>query len=76
MAILGVFVSLATGDSDNAGTDDQIYLGVWGNRGGREFPLKSRRSPPASGRAAHLCSYLELILDLIHRMMRGNFLMR
>jgi hypothetical protein len=41
MAILGILVSLYTSDSDNAGTDDQIYLGVWGNRGGREFPLSS-----------------------------------
>ena len=34
-------VDLVTFDSQNAGTDDEIYIGFWGNAGGREFPLSS-----------------------------------
>ena len=42
MAILGMVVNLNTFDSEDAGTDDEIYIGLWGNAGGREFPLSSR----------------------------------
>lgn len=41
-AILGMVVNLITFDSEDAGTDDEIYIGLWGNAGGREFPLSSR----------------------------------
>ena len=41
MPILGIVVNLKTFDSEDAGTDDEIYLGMWGTRGGREFPLSS-----------------------------------
>ncbi|MGK6307408.1 hypothetical protein [Variovorax sp. DT-64] len=42
MAILGMLVNLHTFDSEDAGTDDEIYIGMWGNAGGREFPLSSK----------------------------------
>ena len=42
MAILGMVVALDTFDSEDAGTDDEIYIGFWGKAGGREFPLSSR----------------------------------
>jgi hypothetical protein len=42
MAILGMLVNLKTFDSEDAGTDDEIYIGMWGTAGGREFPLSSR----------------------------------
>lgn len=41
MTILGIYVDLNTFDSSDAGTDDEIYLGLWGTAGGREFPLSS-----------------------------------
>ncbi|HKQ13013.1 MAG TPA: hypothetical protein VJT80_06230 [Steroidobacteraceae bacterium] len=41
MAILGMVVALQTFNSEDAGTDDEIYLGMWGTGGGREFPLSS-----------------------------------
>lgn len=41
MAILGMVVNLNTFDSEDAETDDEIYIGLWGNAGGREFPLSS-----------------------------------
>jgi hypothetical protein len=44
MAVMGILVYLVTGDSENASTDDQIYLGMWGNSGGREFPLSDSSS--------------------------------
>jgi hypothetical protein len=42
MAISGMVVNLKTFNSEDAGTDDEIYLGFWGTGGGREFPLSSR----------------------------------
>ena len=42
MPILGMFVNLNTFDSKDAGTDDEIYIGLWGTGGGREFPLSSK----------------------------------
>lgn len=42
MAILGMFVNLNTFNSEDAGTDDEIYIGLWGTGGGREFPLSSK----------------------------------
>jgi hypothetical protein len=42
MAILGMFVNLNTFNSKDAGTDDEIYIGLWGTGGGREFPLSSK----------------------------------
>jgi hypothetical protein len=42
MTILGIFVSLNTFKSEDAETDDEIYLGMWGTGGGREFPLSSK----------------------------------
>ena len=42
MPILGMVVNLQTFNSEDAGTDDEIYLGMWGTRGGREFPLSSK----------------------------------
>jgi len=41
-AILGMVVDLVTFDSEDAGTDDEIYIGLWGKGGGREFPLSSK----------------------------------
>ncbi len=41
-AILGMVVNLVTFNSEDAGTDDEIYIGMWGNAGGREFPLSSK----------------------------------
>ena len=35
----GIVVYLATGTEKHAGTDDPLYLGLSGARGGREFPL-------------------------------------
>jgi len=35
-------VDLVTFDSEDAGTDDEIYIGLWGTAGGREFPLSSK----------------------------------
>lgn len=35
-------VNLVTFDSEDAGTDDEIYIGLWGSAGGREFPLSSK----------------------------------
>jgi hypothetical protein len=35
----GIVVYLATGTAPRSGTDDALYLGVSGTRGGREFPL-------------------------------------
>ncbi len=43
MPILGMVVSLNTFDAEDAGTDDEIYIGLWGTGGGREFPLSSSR---------------------------------
>jgi PLAT/LH2 domain len=42
MTILGMVVNLVTFDSEDAGTDDEIYIGLWGSAGGREFPLSSK----------------------------------
>ena len=42
MPIVGMFVNLNTFDSKDAGTDDEIYIGLWGTGGGREFPLSSK----------------------------------
>ena len=42
MAVLGMLVTLQTFDSEDAGTDDEIYIGLWGTAGGREFPLSSK----------------------------------
>ena len=42
MAILGMLVNLKTFNSEDAGTDDEIYIGYWGRGGGREFPLSSK----------------------------------
>ena len=42
MAVLGMVVNLKTLNSEDAGTDDEIYIGYWGTRGGREFPLSSK----------------------------------
>lgn len=41
MTILGIFVNLNTFNGEDSETDDEIYLGVWGTGGGREFPLSS-----------------------------------
>jgi hypothetical protein len=35
-------LNLNTFDSEDAGTDDEIYIGLWGSAGGREFPLSSK----------------------------------
>ncbi|MGO9355077.1 MAG: hypothetical protein ACLP3C_31170 [Mycobacterium sp.] len=40
-AITGILVQLQTFNGANAGTDDEVYLGMWGKAGGREFPLRS-----------------------------------
>jgi len=42
MAVLGMVVNLQIVNSEDAGTDDEIYIGFWGARGGREFPLSSK----------------------------------
>jgi hypothetical protein len=41
MAISGIIVAIETFDGADAGTDDEVYLGMWGKAGGREFPLSS-----------------------------------
>jgi hypothetical protein len=41
--VRGMIVSLLTSSSGGAGTDDHIYIGVVGTRGGREFPLDVHR---------------------------------
>jgi hypothetical protein len=41
-AILGMVVGLNTFNSEDAETDDEIYIGMWGSAGGREFPLSSK----------------------------------
>jgi hypothetical protein len=35
-------VSLTTDPADDSKTDEQLYVGLWGTGGGREFPLRSR----------------------------------
>jgi len=42
MAITGMLVNLKTFNSEDAGTDDEIYIGMWGRAGGREFPLSNK----------------------------------
>ena len=37
--IRGIVVNLTTGTGGYAGTDDHIYVGIFGKDGGREFPL-------------------------------------
>lgn len=39
--IRGMQVYLSTHDDADSGTDDQLYVGVWGTDSGREFPLAS-----------------------------------
>jgi hypothetical protein len=40
--ITGVQVDLTTGTDDpDSITRDEIYIGFWGTRGGREFPLSA-----------------------------------
>ncbi len=38
--VRGMVVKLRTSGAANEGTDDQIYIGVVGTGGGREFPLE------------------------------------
>ena len=40
-AILGMLVYLATDISKEAQTNDEVYIGLWGRGGGREFPLSA-----------------------------------
>ena len=35
-------VSLTTDPADDSKTAEQLYVGLWGTSGGREFPLRSR----------------------------------
>ena len=37
--LTGIKVTLTTAATENAGTDDHVYIGVIGTGGGREFPL-------------------------------------
>ena len=37
--LTGIRVTLTTAATENAGTDDHLYIGVVGTGGGREFPL-------------------------------------
>jgi hypothetical protein len=37
----GMIVTLKTASSEESDTDNQLYVGVWGTEGGREFPLAS-----------------------------------
>jgi hypothetical protein len=37
-----IVVSLTTDPEDDSKTAEQLYVGLWGKRGGREFPLRSR----------------------------------
>ena len=39
--ILGMQVNLVTSQDSDSETDDEIYIGLWGTDGGREFPLSS-----------------------------------
>lgn len=38
--LVGILVQLDISGAAGSGTDDPIYLGVMGSRGGREFPLR------------------------------------
>lgn len=38
----GMIVTLKTDSRDESNTDNQLYVGVWGTEGGREFPLASK----------------------------------
>ena len=40
--IRGIVVELRTKNQSGAGTDDHLYIGVYGSGGGREFPLDVR----------------------------------
>jgi hypothetical protein len=40
-AFTGMLAQVATFNDENAETDDEVYLGMWGKAGGREFPLSS-----------------------------------
>jgi hypothetical protein len=42
MAISGILVELKTFNSEDAGTDDEIYIGLRVTAGGREFPLSAK----------------------------------
>jgi hypothetical protein len=35
-------VSLTTDPGENSQTEEQLYVGLWGTSGGREFPLRSK----------------------------------
>ena len=37
--LTGIAATLTTAATENAGTDDHLYIGVIGTGGGREFPL-------------------------------------
>ena len=38
MPILGITVEMMTSDTKDSGTLDEVYIGIWGKGGGREFP--------------------------------------
>ena len=40
--LTGIAATLTTAATENAGTDDHLYIGVVGTGGGREFPLNSK----------------------------------
>lgn len=51
-AILGILAGVDTFNGANAETDDEVYLGMWGKAGGREFPLRSSTYTKNFGRGA------------------------
>ena len=44
MPIVGILVWMRICDDDDSGTDDHIYIGVWGRAGGREFALSDSKN--------------------------------
>ena len=46
----GIVARIMVGDEKDAGTDDDVYLGLFGKGGGCEFPLDTRRDDFLTGR--------------------------
>jgi PLAT/LH2 domain len=48
--LTGIAVTLITSDIEDAGTDDNLFIGVVGTAGGREFPLDTSKNDFESGK--------------------------
>ena len=44
-----MIVTLLTELADDSATKEQLYVGLWGTGGGREFPLRSKGFDAAGG---------------------------